>query len=104
MQIMHFTCRQSTHHCHTPKLGKYTPSMADGTGDLKNGNAGPTGPKCNLLKHTPPTNAREYYNSKVPRVGNQKTKILNCSTSVELRDCSQSAIDHSLTYTYANSI
>ncbi len=57
--------------------------MADGTGDPKNGEMGPTGPKRNPLKQAAPANAREYYSSKVLGVSNRKTKSPTRSPSVE---------------------
>ena len=72
--------------------------MADGIGDPKNGDVGLTGPKCNLLKQTPPANTREYYNTKVPRVSNQKTKTPSRSLSIEVNNQTQSPVEHSINY------
>ena len=83
---------------HTPKLGQHTPSMADGIGDSKNRDMGLTGPKWNPLKQTSPANAREYYNSKVPGVNNQKTKTLSHSPSVEPNDHENSPTEQSIKY------
>ncbi len=71
------------------KPGQHAPSMADGTGDPKNGDAGPTGPKRNPLKPMPPANTREYYNSEIPGVGYCKPKTPSQSPSVELTDRTQ---------------
>ena len=57
--------------------------MVDRIGVPKNGDAGPTGPKCNLLKLMPPVNTREYYNSKIPGVGYHKLKTPSQSPSME---------------------
>ncbi len=64
----------------------HAPNMVDGIGDPKNGNVGPTGPKCNPLKLTPPANTREYYNSKIPGVGYHKPKTPSWSPSMEPTD------------------
>src|SRR5258708_991589 len=72
--------------------------MADRIGDSKNGDMGLTGPKRNPLKQTPPANAREYYNSKVPGVNNWKTKTLSHSPSVEPIDHELSPAEQSIKY------
>ncbi len=72
--------------------------MADRIGVSKNGDMGPTGPKCNPLKQTPPVNAREYYNSRVPGARNWKTKTPTQSPSNQTQPTTENNI------IYANSI
>ncbi len=80
------------------KLGQHAPSMVDRTGDLKNGEVGPAGPKCNPLKLTPPVNAREYYNSKIPGVRYHKPKTPSWSPSMELNDQTQPTAEQPKSY------
>src|SRR5260370_36868813 len=62
-------------------------NMADGIGDMKKDASGPTGPKRNLLKQTPPVNAlRKYYNSEVPGAYRKNKTPSSRSPSMEPTD------------------
>src|SRR5258708_30853648 len=80
------------------KLGQHAPSMDDGSGDTRNGVTRPMGPKRNPLKQTTQANARVYYNSETPRVGNRKSKNPSQSPSVEPTDHIQPTAKQSITY------
>ncbi len=73
--------------------------MADGIGDPENGNTGPSGPKRNPLKLTPPANTREYYNSEIPGVGYRKPKTPSRNPSVEPTDRTQTTAEQPKSYT-----
>ena|SRR5258708_7031167 len=73
--------------------------MANGIGDLKNGDMGPVGPKCNPMKQAAPMNAREYYTTKVLGVSNQKTKSPTHSPSAEPTDTSNTPDDYTQMHT-----
>src|SRR5258708_27906697 len=76
--------------------------MADSTGDPKNGDMGPMGPKCNPLKQAVPANAREYYTAKVLGVSNQKTKSPTCSSSIEPTDMTHTLDEDTNTYKHCD--
>src|SRR5258708_4119770 len=72
--------------------------MADGSSDPRNSDARPMGPKRNLLKQMTQANARDYYNSEIPRVGSHKSKTPSWNPSMELTNHIQPVADRSITY------